>query len=1039
VSGYPLVLEGGQVVSVSPHLDQGVVYTGNANGKVFLIDESAGSVFRTYDFGAGLLLRGVRERDDIDTHMVCTGFVTYYLRDDPDPTPDITVSGTVYQSNGVTPLTGVTMDVALLVNGLLVDTRPVNTGDGTFTLWAPPETGVYTVYIEDHATYDAVLMTEFDGSGNLSALKLIHDRLVIDNHNAGATSNAQLDTGNNGDADITAIFADGGGTTLTVADGKSLHVAGAYTPGGNTSVGGNWVNNGTFSWSANAVTFNGSANQSIGGSTSTTFYDLTIANTGDPSAGVCVDVASETRVDNTLAVNDGCLLLQTAAADATIWLGSLIFGGAIVVAPAGWLELEGESDSAKARLAAMSGAFPFSFDLDGTLKAVWFKIDGVDSNGIMADGAANIRSLNFGRITSAMPTGQMLDLSAFDAADRHLLPCSFIDLEFGWEGGGAAYNIKSGANTPEVHVARRTVGAGPGAGYTDAWGETNDDEVANEIIWEGALIDVISGSGTAWGTMREAVEQQINTAGDDTWRFRFAAGSQFGWSERFDANDFSSVLVQAGDNVIFEDGYFDPRCGPAFEDTDADTVRRITLRNAVVITEGTEECTAENCTFFRTDSVNPSLPADWDGTDGSSSNSIFETGTTSGPDASNNITVATGDAGTYFRDAANGYFHLLSTAALARDNGFVLTYAFDWEGDARNYNGSWDIGADEYVGEAPTRPTDLIIENEYLPDVISDPTPDFNATHNDPDGHSADYYQIQVGDAAANGYVLSNGGVTVINNDGVEDQLTLNIDGAGDVTKDIAGTTLNNGDEIASAIMTAFTEVDCTYDFINAQYRITSLTTGAASSVVVGGGAGSAGDLLNLRASDGAAEVGGAAFTATEWDSGKTATAAVANGGQMGTAVAYGGATGLTWGKIYYFRIKYWDVYGLEGAWSITAGFTMDLPSVVAKSNGNGVQSGTGYRMLAFPIHGGTTITPGEVADDVAFWWGYKWNETDRTWDWVPAGGNLEGGQGYFIWTDADDVIDLGDGGGTSAGIGAIGSQIINLTYNFDAGGSGRG
>jgi hypothetical protein len=72
--------------------------------------------------------------------------------------------------------------------------------------------------------------------------------------------------------------------------------------GATINITGNWTNNGTFSPASNAlVAFNGSSNQSIGGSNSTPFARLTINN----SAGVTLGV--DNSVTNTLTLTSGDL------------------------------------------------------------------------------------------------------------------------------------------------------------------------------------------------------------------------------------------------------------------------------------------------------------------------------------------------------------------------------------------------------------------------------------------------------------------------------------------------------------------------------------------------------------------------------------------------------------------------------------------------------------------------------------------------------------------------------------------------------------
>jgi hypothetical protein len=67
-------------------------------------------------------------------------------------------------------------------------------------------------------------------------------------------------------------------------------------------------NNGTFTHNSGSVTFNGSGGQAIGGSTSTTFNNLTDANTG-----AAVSVNTNTSVSGNLAINPSAILSPAAA------------------------------------------------------------------------------------------------------------------------------------------------------------------------------------------------------------------------------------------------------------------------------------------------------------------------------------------------------------------------------------------------------------------------------------------------------------------------------------------------------------------------------------------------------------------------------------------------------------------------------------------------------------------------------------------------------------------------------------------------------
>jgi hypothetical protein len=83
----------------------------------------------------------------------------------------------------------------------------------------------------------------------------------------------------------------------------------------NLSVAGNWVKNGTFTPGTATVTFNGAANQSIGGTT-TTFNNLTI-NNGGATDGNIVSLAVNTAVGGALTVSDG-ILNQGASFNLTV-------------------------------------------------------------------------------------------------------------------------------------------------------------------------------------------------------------------------------------------------------------------------------------------------------------------------------------------------------------------------------------------------------------------------------------------------------------------------------------------------------------------------------------------------------------------------------------------------------------------------------------------------------------------------------------------------------------------------------------------------
>ena len=94
--------------------------------------------------------------------------------------------------------------------------------------------------------------------------------------------------------------------SLAVSNDVTL-TAGTLDPNAlNTSVGRNWTNNATYTTGTGGIIFNGTANQTIGGSNSTTFYDLTLNNTGTSGNDV-VTLSKAITVSDVLTLTDGIL------------------------------------------------------------------------------------------------------------------------------------------------------------------------------------------------------------------------------------------------------------------------------------------------------------------------------------------------------------------------------------------------------------------------------------------------------------------------------------------------------------------------------------------------------------------------------------------------------------------------------------------------------------------------------------------------------------------------------------------------------------
>jgi hypothetical protein len=94
----------------------------------------------------------------------------------------------------------------------------------------------------------------------------------------------------------------GGSTTTLTLNGALNITTGSFTAPATLNVAGNWTNNGTFTHNSGTVTFNGTSEQTIGGSAATGFNNLTV-NSG---ATVIIPTTNTPTVAGTLT-NNGAL------------------------------------------------------------------------------------------------------------------------------------------------------------------------------------------------------------------------------------------------------------------------------------------------------------------------------------------------------------------------------------------------------------------------------------------------------------------------------------------------------------------------------------------------------------------------------------------------------------------------------------------------------------------------------------------------------------------------------------------------------------
>ena len=218
----------------------------------------------------------------------------------------IEISGTVYAADRATPLTA--QKLQAVVNGAEPDDSELQLGTGvsTFTF---ENIDVYAddyllIYLDDGTEVGCTITVIIDDGTDLTGLDIYADHVTLMDVNTGGDgeiTNAGLDTVDRtimtSDTDILYDVDD---TTkdLTLDDGTILYVpseqrfdpgatlevfdisfAGTLVLGGDLDVNGDWVNlGGTFTYSTYRTTFDGTATQTIGGTTSTTFGLVTFWN-----------------------------------------------------------------------------------------------------------------------------------------------------------------------------------------------------------------------------------------------------------------------------------------------------------------------------------------------------------------------------------------------------------------------------------------------------------------------------------------------------------------------------------------------------------------------------------------------------------------------------------------------------------------------------------------------------------------------------------------------------------------------------------------
>lgn len=475
--------------------------------------------------------------------------------------------------------------------------------------------------------------------------------------------------------------------------------------------------------------------------TANSLHHLTIASTGAVTIA-----AADANSDGTIRVN-GTLVISSGRLEAGAGQG-IVMGSGGTIDVDGELRLLGASGS-NASVTAASGTY--SMTVDGTIWFRYFTFTGLNDSGVVFGASATITEMNDGTFNIG-GTGPALDFSALTTGATRRVPYSFVEITFA-KGSPSPTdrNVKSSSTSPVFWFQ------GSAADNGSMWGATYENDPNGRIEWVSDVVErlldltgtvsvtsgsaVVTGSGTSWASTLaagnkfrvagETNEYAISTVDSNTqitlttaYRGATAAGKRY---EGYSATTWATLhrAVAAGPNdgqyryrpSVATSESFDVQVsksaatdlrlrnvkwyrltGSCALDSDGGTARRLKLYNCIVGRGDLSEADLYNVTVFDPTGGVPAV------TDCGAMNSIFEGTPTladiNGADPDANLT---GVSASLFIGADQLDFHLKSTAASAIDQGSTPSdWSADVDGQVRPYNGTFDIGADEYWGTTVT-------------------------------------------------------------------------------------------------------------------------------------------------------------------------------------------------------------------------------------------------------------------------------------------------------------------------------------------------
>jgi YD repeat-containing protein len=243
---------------------------------------------------------------------------------------------------------------------------------------------------------------------------------------------------------------------------------------------------------------------------------------------------------------------------------------------------------------------------------------------------------------------------------------------------------------------------------------------------------------------------------------------------------------------------------------------------------------------------------------------------------------------------------------------------------------------------APTAPTSLLAEGQTNPTNVSDPTPELSAVYNDPDTSDvAASYQIQVSTSSAFASTKWDSGKTALASSTPQGTRIADISYGG--TSLASSTTYywrikfwDTADAQGAWSTATSTFVLATTSSNSAPTAPTSLQTEGQTNptdisdptpeftaIYNDPDTGDSANKYRIQVAT------SSAFTSVFWDSGTT-TMATTTQASTSPAISYAG-TALASSTTYYWRIKFFDLAGAEGAWS-TATSTFSLATSTAST-----------------------------------------------------------------------------------------------------------